>query len=150
MSYPDSFFFSLADQIAKEAKYIAVIQTVSNLITIFLSLFVMVNFYNIMYFSLLDRRKTLGLYQALGMDNKVIFRSVFLELCIYSAVCIIAATILNLVLSLFTHDSSLLRDAILPLTILLVVFIAISYWTANRMIRFLQSGSIYSVLRREE
>ena len=150
MSYPDSFFFSLSDQIAKEARYIAVIQTVSNLITIFLSLFVMINFYNIMYFSLLDRRKTLGIYQALGMDNRIIFRSVFLELCIYSAVCIVGATIFNLVLSLFTHDSSLLRDAILPFPILFAVFIAISWWTANRMIRFLQSGSIYSVLRQEE
>src|SRR5699024_1646286 len=102
------------------------------------------------YLTLYNRRRSFGIYRALGMDYKCMYKSIFSELNRYAFICSAIACALLYVLNLQTGDLPIFVSKISIIVLLYLALVAANYYASRRISILFKEKNIYNLIKYRE
>lgn len=91
--YPGMYFEVKQDRIEQERTFRAAIETALNIILILLGVFTVLTIYATLHLSILERKRSFGIFRALGMKEEQVMLSLWLEIIVYIGVAVLLSLI---------------------------------------------------------
>ena len=94
----NSNVYSRKDEAAQDKQFMEVISTALAIMLCVLGLFIVICLFTTLYMTLLQRKRSIAIMRAVGMEPKTLGRAIFMELCMYLLYCFVISVIVYFIM----------------------------------------------------